>query len=359
MPFERSDEIQEHIDRLTTELERRQARVLALTKRTLLSFHGAIGSKNDQYAGVINRRYQSPSDYVGAWLEGFRSELRADEQKARAKGYSQPADNAAQRLRGFFRHEIVFEYLLLFLERNFFRQYHERTRAKPSEALWEIWFGDNSLTAGLFITPRYQSKRGWHNDVSEIRRTKFRYWTIEHVLTTGVVIDAKRTTKDIEDLDDLFAFYHRVIQKTKSPYASQFACLYEKYARSSDEPEQIPFLIPEFRFEGKSIEHRYRLDFTILCADRDLRLGIELSPWSTHGSGLDDPAMRRQWEREMDKRNKYFQSFGITTLTFTNRELADPSTCFEELVEYLGPASGEARSLPEVEADVRRYCRTQ
>ncbi|MGO7039322.1 hypothetical protein ACCS60_13295 [Rhizobium acaciae] len=70
---------------------------------------------------------------------------------------------------------------------------------------------------------------------------------------------------------------------TASPYQKNIAQLYADFVQAAERPEDVPLLIPEFRYEGIAPKHKYRLDFTIIDPDTMDKYGFELSPWSTHG----------------------------------------------------------------------------
>ena len=64
--------------------------------------------------------------------------------------------------------------------------------------LYELWFEDNNNCFGIMITPVYRysylNKMDiWENDKSEIRKVDFRYWSVVHILKTGL-IDIKNNT---------------------------------------------------------------------------------------------------------------------------------------------------------------------
>ena len=263
---------------------------------------------------------------------------------------------------------IIRQYIELFLERNFYKQYDARVREKPAEALWQIWIGHKNQEYGLLITPRFKNGE-WENDVSHIRRVEFDYWTIGHVLTTGFVIPHEEKYYQTETLDALFQFYRWAIVRAQgSQYSSGFADEYEKYIRSFDDPRSLPFLIPEFRYEGATGPHMYRLDFAILSAVNHQRIGIELSPWSTHGrvtgkkkleaesgKGAVEQKQILTWEKDTAKRNDYFTKFGITTLTLTDQKLANIGAAFEGIKRYLGPSIDQRRSNPQVDRAITEY----
>ena len=140
----------------------------------------------------------------------------------------------------------------------------------------------------------------------------------------------------VPSLSALFDLFENVfVRSTESKHGVALAKRYEKYVMAQKHPERVPFLLPEFRYLGAATKHKYRLDFTILSTERKLRVGIERSPWSSHGIVRGKTALRRkggenaveqkrqeQLEDEMEKRNAYFKKYGITTLTFTGKALA-------------------------------------
>jgi hypothetical protein len=90
-------------------------------------------------------------------------------------------------------------------------------------------------------------------------------------------------------------------------------------------------LIPEFRYEGKEREHRYRLDFCIIDPFTMQKVGYELSPWSTHGylsklKGLTQKEIndmaKDNFEREMTKHRSFFSKDGIYALIYTDTQLS-------------------------------------
>lgn len=284
----KKDPLQKYIDDLSQELAEMRENVLERAgydefgPKEVASFHGIIGGKNNTYVDAIREVFLSPQQFIAEWTEGALEEARAyDEQERRTYGRAYQT-HAVHRVLRFLQDDLIERYVDTFLERNFYRQYHARTRSKPEDALWGLWFGAKNQDYGLFITPRYEE--GWENDVSEIRRVTFDYWTIEHVLQSGLIVPGKMRVHKIHDLDHLFDMYNDVfVRATGSPYSVAFAKQYEAFVRGRKRPEVIPFLIPEFRYEGAAVEHKHRLDFTILSASHGRKIGIELSPWSTHG----------------------------------------------------------------------------
>ena len=116
------------------------------------------------------------------------------------------------------------------------------------------------------------------------------------------------------------------------------------YLKESDDVTAEPFLIPELRYAGRDREHKYRLDFAICNPYTFEFIGFELSPASTHMAiaKMKDKTqtkvneeLSQKWEKECDKRNEYFNQYGITTITFADSDLQDMDACFEKMKYYL------------------------
>lgn len=352
---------------LSAELKRRLPRALSLSgKTTEASFHGVIGGKNNEYVNAIQGVFLSPQQFIAEWQAGALRE--AKERDARHGKHG--GDSAAHRIVRLLKTPEVRDYIHIFLTRNFYREYNARVRGKPSQSLWQIWFGSNPLDWGLLITPRLGAQPlGWHNDVSEIRRVQFRYWTIGHVLQTGFVARNRNTLHRVANLDALFDLYQNVfIRDTSSVHARALTERYEGFVRSHKSPLDIPFLIPEFRYGGQDFEHKHRLDFTILSVELGTRIGIELSPWSSHGrvrgkkqiaalggERAVDAERIRQWEAEMSKRNDYYLTFGVTTLTFMDSALSAPDAVFDKLAPHLEPAPQSTLNPLRVTKELEEY----
>ncbi|MBF8457910.1 topoisomerase II [Kaistella sp. G5-32] len=296
---------------------------------SLPSLHGTIGGKNNQYADIVNTQFSDPREFIAHWVRGFIKYV--------GKSKSSP-------LRTLLKDDEFREYTFTFLERNFYRNLIERTRFKPNQSLWSIWFGSGNLIWGLIIAPANRGKQ-WTNDVSEIRRAKYQYWTIGHIMETGLIDPESEYPIKFSKIEDLMTFYRSVLKRvSNSTYENRFCDLYMEYLLYSDAPMEEPFLIPEFRYLGLEKNHEHRLDFTILNPHTRELIGIELSPNSTHMavSGIKDKTQKKvneelsaKWDKEMKKRNDYFSSFDIFILTFTDENLKDIDACFIEIKKYL------------------------
>ena len=104
------------------------------------------------------------------------------------------------------------EYIHLFLERNYYRNFDARVRAKPDDSLWQVWFGSGNLVWGLLISPALRFGE-WANDKSQMRRETYAYWTIEHVLETGLIAPETETPVTFSDVDGFLSFYETVLAR--------------------------------------------------------------------------------------------------------------------------------------------------
>ena len=136
------------------------------------------------------------------------------------------------------------------------------------------------------------------------------------------------------------AFY----DKSESKYEKLIMNAYFDFLKAMSDYDKVAFLIPELRFK-KEIRHKYRLDFTVLSTNVQKRnIGFELSPHSTHAYTQNIAEKKtieiikeeiQRWEKEIGKRNEYYEAFGIHVKTFMERELQDIEKCFEIIKGYL------------------------
>jgi hypothetical protein len=248
-----------------------------------------------------------------------------------------------------------------YFERDFYRHYQARVRTKPQENLWSIWFGDSKLFWGILISPRFYGD-SWGNKPADIRKVSFDYWTINHILSTGFVDPENSKIKYFRNLEDLIDFYESILKRiSNSIYEKKVFDFYCEYLRNSSSPLSEPFLIPEFRYAGLQKQHKYRLDFTILNSSTGERIGFEFSPQSTHMaiSGISvktqiqlNQDLLKQWNKEMDKRNSYFEEYAITTITFTDDKLKNFDECLETMKYYLSKRNTGKKDIQELVNDI-------
>lgn len=312
-------------------------------KNSIHSFHAMMGANNNIYVDSMNSVFLDPNDFITRWLEGLtvqvKKRVEADTLKPKSYGV-----NREFFLMHALQDSVLREYLFLFLTRNFYRNFKERVRSKPNESLWSIWFGSGNLVWGLLISPEMRND-DWAVDRSEIRRSDFNFWTIRHVMKTGLIDPESNEPVKFEKSDDFIQFYRSVLKRvSNSQYEKAIADRYIDYLKKSDTPYEEPFLIPELRYAGKETKHKYRLDYTILNPYTMELVGFEISPSSTHMAipkikDVKKVEMNRElslkWTKEMEKRNDYFSKFGITTITFTDEELKDIDACFDIISKYL------------------------
>lgn len=356
-----SKEIFDIEEKLTQKLKSMQEDVLVIynniynraylqdENRSIHSMHAIIGSKNNTFVDSIRTQFLDPNDFIQQWVKGLID-------KFGDKVYRNPDGKEHKYvLIHLLQDECFREYAFTFLERNFYRNLQARTRYKPIDTLWELWMGNGSFVFGLLMTPVYR-KGKWTNDVSEIRRAAYKYWTIGHIMSTGIV-DPESTEKIIfRKYEDLFIFYRSIFKKlSNSQYEKAIFDRYINYLINSKNIDQEPLLIPEIRYAGLEKEHKYRLDFTILNSHTQEYIGFELSPSSSHmaikgiKSGKTQKEMNadlsENWSKEMEKRNFYYSEFGITTVTFTDKNLENMDDVFLCIKSYLEKRSPNKTSL--------------
>lgn len=342
------ENIGKHIRDLDEKLKNMQNKVLAKyielrrfegenQKNTIQSLHNTIGSKNNDFAECTRMQFSCPEDFISQWLQGLCIKYGDKINKG-------PHGEYRYIILEMLKYPVCKEYIEIFLERNFYRNLNERKVYKPSEELWEVWFGSNKLFWGIMLSPTYRNGR-WTNDVSEIRRAKYKYWTIGHILSTGIVQQSSPQRKVFSDLQEFVEFYkNELMSQSLSKYEKAIMERYVDFLEKHENVEEVPLLIPEFRYDGVKREHKYRFDFIILNSHTKHLIGFEISPQYTHMriEKIQSKTVRQankeleeKWEKEMQKRNDYFERYGITTITFADNELKNIDGCFNTVKKYL------------------------
>jgi hypothetical protein len=300
-----------------------------------------IGHKTDYVIDLKHAVILAPDQYEALWMAGFNKQL---EEEGEAFGFGEFF--AIAKKSKAFR-----QYLHIFLRRSYLKHYDEYHKARPEVEEAEIWMGQNNADYGLLVTPRFKDGR-WENDKSHIRRFKPRYWTIAHVLETGLVVPDSADPMRFANVGEYLRFFeHVLVRHSASSYQRKIAAMYSQLVRDSDDPLNIPLLIPELRYKGREAKHEHRLDFCIIDPDTFDKVGFELSPWSSHGrltktkekttKAVNEEA-KGNFEKEMRKLKKYFQKHGIYALVYTDSDLADITSVFVDIAKYLqtsGPAA--------------------
>jgi hypothetical protein len=309
---------------------------------TFQRFNGLFGGKNNKYVDSVRTQFSDFNDFYAQWLKGV-----VNQYNKRIQYSPQPDHNAV-----LLKDPEIESYVRLFLERNFYRNLRARTRTKPDEQLWSVWFGYN-VVFGLLIAPLYAGGR-WIIDKSEIRRADYEYWTIGHVFKEGLIDSDSETPFKITTLDQFKSIFLSIFKKlSSSKYEKQICERYIEYLSKSDNLEEEPFLIPEVRYAGLEQTHKYRLDFTVLNPHTQKYIGFEISPASSHMSiqGYKEKQkevneeLSLKWNKEMSKRNEYFDTFGISIITFTDKMLDDFDRCWHQIERTLSARSPEKTSI--------------
>ena len=299
------------------------------------SLNATIGSKNDDFFDLKNEIINTPEEFINKWLKGLKASVNSHH----SPSHQWILDNIK-------KHNSFKKYLMLFLERSYLNHFEELSKNRPSPAQSEIWLGQTNANYGLLVTPRFQGGE-WENDKSEIRAFKQGYWTIGHVMQTGLVIPGKKIFK-FGDIDQYLLFFtDTLVRNSGSKYEYELAEHYSEYVRNSENPMEIPLMIPEFRYLGLEKKHKYRLDFLIINPYTLSKVGFELSPWSTHGylskiKGLTQKEVNKMaadnFESEMKKHRSYFKKHEIFSLIYTDEQLKDCKKLFdEEIAPHLDP----------------------
>tara|TARA_B100000123_G_scaffold14910_1_gene11003 strand:- start:302 stop:1255 length:954 start_codon:yes stop_codon:yes gene_type:complete len=288
--------------------------------------------------------FRSPEDFISRWIIGLADRIQERQGKGQEQRYSSERKRTEDILPEMLQDSLLKDYIFLFLERNFYRNFKERVRSKPDESLWQVWFGSEPLVWGLLISPTRRFGE-WTNDKSMMRRESYSYWTIGHVLQAGLIVPTRELPVPFHSAEEFFTFYETVLARLSvSKYEQEISARYLDYVRAAACPEELPLLIPELRYAGKEAKHRYRLDFSVLNPYSMKMIGFEISPASSHisVSKIAEKTQKKvneglavSWGKETAKRNEYFEKFGIITYTFSDNDLADIDRCWGKIVEAL------------------------
>lgn len=334
----------QEIDELTVQLKTLLPAALAESGlESDLQINAKYGGKFAQYMDIANEVIHSPDHFVGLYLKGFKEVAESHPTSAHRRNFELLKSSPALQ-----------RFLLPFLRRVYLRNYEALSKKRPSDDEAAIWIGQNNADYGLLITPRFNVHRNeWENDRSEIRHFDRIYWSIGHVLKTGLVIPGKNAKIPFDNIEAYLNFFSNVIVRNSgSQYERDIAELYCSYVRSVSEPLTLPLLIPEFRYEGPAVKHKYRLDFTIITNPDLDKFGFELSPWSTHGYLAKTKELSQKqinelaqdnFEREMRRHKDFFLKHGIFVLIYTDTDLANLSKVFDDMKRHLVPRTDASR----------------
>ncbi len=341
------------IKELTEELKDLLPSVLKETGiKSVYSINGLFGGKFADYIDIKNEVIHSPEHFISLYLSGFK-------EMAKKKPYS--AHNRNFKL--LQSSPKLQRYIYLFLKRTYLRNYEALSKKRPKVEDAAIWIGQNNAHYGLLVTPRFNvQKSQWENDKSEIRHFKPLYWSIGHIIETGLVIPGKNERINFSSVDEYLNFFLNVIVRNSgSNYEYELAALYRDYVLDSPVPENIPLLIPEFRYGGLNFKHLYRLDFTIIDPIDLNKIGFELSPWSSHGyiaktQGLSQREINKiakyNFEKEMKKHKAFFRKYGIFVLIYTDSDLANLNKIFDDMRRFLEPKTRKSTLQFQIMQDI-------
>ncbi|MEI8654876.1 hypothetical protein P4S57_20325 [Pseudoalteromonas sp. Hal273] len=331
------------ISKLSATIKSMLPQILELTGyKNEHSLNATYGGKYAEYIDLKNEVIDTPQQFRSLYLKGFLNTLES------IGFFAKPGNKYFDAFSHYSEHKEVREWLHLFLERTYLRNFEELSKVRPTVEESAMWIGQENASYGILITPRFRNGQ-WENDKSEIRRFKKTYWTIGHILETGLVVPSVNEIITFTDLDQYLNFFkNTLVRNSGSKHELEFAKRYCEFVKASESPENVPLLIPEFRYGGLERRHEYRLDFTIINPQNMSKVGFELSPWSTHGTltGTKNKLQKdinkealANFEKEMKKLKSYFRKFGISILVFTDTDLADHDTLFESVTEYLNVQS--------------------
>lgn len=300
-----------------------------------------IGSRYDRFVGVRRESIGSPDEFASAYLDALRDVVLSTPIQSRS-------DNRCCDLATWYQDSKVFrEYIDLFLERSFLKSHREYSRVKPATTEDHLWIGQNDAEFGLFVVPRFSdSKHEWENDQSEIRKFKPKYFTIGHVLESGLVVPGMSRRRKFETSENYLDFFLDFVRQSGSVHQDAVAYKYVEYVTAASRPDKVPLLIPELRYRGRDRKHKYRLDFCVIDPYSMQKVGFELSPWSSHGrlTGTGKKTVRvineeakANFEKEIAKCEAYFRRYGIHVRIFSDSDLADSQSVFDQIATYLTP----------------------
>lgn len=311
--------------------------------RTEASLNAKIGSKHACFFDLKHDVIHSPDEFISRWMHGLEVASR-----------NRKLPDAITWLKEQTSTSKAFQrYLYLFLKRSYLKHFDELSKQRPRVEESEIWIGQRNAEYGLLVTPRFKDGE-WENDKSEIRAFQYGYWTVGHILTTGLVIPSRKSYVEFSDIDHYLTFFRdTLVRNSGSPYEYKIAECYCHFVANSSTPLDVPLLIPEFRYRGRERKHKYRLDFLVINPYTQDKVGFELSPWSTHGylrkiTQLTQKQVNKMasdnFAREMQKHRDYFRKYHVFTLIYTDEQLVNCEELFEtEIVPFLNPEKPETR----------------
>lgn len=289
-----------------------------------------ISGKLDEYIDVHHQSYDNVLLFKARWLRGFADNIKEIKTKPH-EAWREKDIRKYTLFTVFQRDEKLRRYVDLTLERTYLKKQQKYVRVKPftHEILW---LGDNSNIIGLPIyavnLSQGEEHGKWTNhDIGNNYLFPADFWTVGHVLVSGLIDYNGDKLLKFDSADEFLEFYMRFIknQTAYSEYEAKLAWRYCEYVKASDRPRDIPLLIPQYRYGGLEIKHKYRLDFMIINPFTQQIYGLELSPFSSHG-------MKEQFERDSEKQNDFVIQKNVKMLSFSDKYLQDTDALFEKFI---------------------------
>ncbi|WP_411678595.1 hypothetical protein [Clostridium thailandense] len=245
------------------------------------SLDAKIGSKIDHFIYPYYEPISSSEQFKHLWMEGLKEKVQLDTDNNRFPSANFELHKLINDNNLVNDNKLVKEYTKLFLERSYLKHYEYWNKKKITDKDNRLWIGYNKNNYGILISPRFKNGN-WDNDVSEIKKFKKDYFTIGHILKTGLVRAFKNEKVIFKNVTEYLEFFLEFVKKSNSPYEDSIANKYCTYVMSNMHSESIPLLIPQLRYKGLEEYHEYRLDFCIINPKSLRKVGFEISPFSTH-----------------------------------------------------------------------------
>jgi hypothetical protein len=309
------------------------------------SLNAKIGFRYSEYCEVRTKQYVSPDIFHATFLSALRKKVLSISPHKRSESLTYELAKHWQ------RHSVLRDYVKNLSEFTYLKNYDAYSRPKPPLDT-ALWLGQNNANYGLFITPRFNaSQAAWENDKSEVRKAKFTYFTINHILNTGLCVPDKNEIMEFANTSEYLKFFKNVLVRSNaSIHQSEIADRYATYVLNADKPLEVPLLLPELRYLGKAAKHEYRLDYAIVDPYTFKKVGFELSPWSSHGylkntktmkAGEINKEARGNFEKECKKIRDHFVHRGISVIIFTDNDLENYDGIFADISKYLNTKQRE------------------
>ncbi|MDE6761045.1 MAG: hypothetical protein K2J90_10260 [Lachnospiraceae bacterium] len=238
----------------------------------------------------------------------------------------------------FFNGSALEKYVWNFLSRNFYWQY--KARITPKTNIGEVHMGQNGSSFGienvksLYISPRLRAERlgeeeTWGNYSALNRRVSFKPFSIGHLLKTGFVIhDGNLNPRErlihVTDVKEFYSYFDSELTYSERLFVEKFLEFTDSLKDKPLEYEAIPLLLPQYRYRGLEIRHKYRADFLIIDSYVPMRSAfIE----------VDDPGHMKQYDIDTEKRNELEAAFHFQHYTIRPKD--DVAEFFEDKMKPL------------------------